>query len=73
MTLSLLNGEVIRAVNRVSGSARSYLTHKLRLKVGDADHPMVDNLNALGLDGAKPDQLMVSLNYQSSLGQGTKV
>lgn len=70
VTYSFLAGQKIRTEVKVRGRMKLYLQQSLRLRIGDSDHAMANDLRAMGLDGKKPLIVMDSDRFQSVFGEG---
>lgn len=70
VTYSHLNNKLLRSTVNARGNYRAYLTHQLRLIIGNSSHNMAENLRILGLDNARPISVLACQNFQSRLSDG---
>ena len=70
VTYSFRERQKMRTEVNVRGRMKLYLRQSIRLKIGDSDHPMANDLRAMGLDGRKPLVVMDSDQFQSVFGEG---
>jgi hypothetical protein len=72
-TYSFRDGKMLRTPVRVRGGLRYHPFQQVRLRVGDAGHPMAADLRALGLDGRKALFFLDSPHFQAVFGAGVPV
>jgi hypothetical protein len=65
ITYSFMNHQLMRTAVKVRGWMKLRLQHGLRLRVGNSQHPMANDLRRLGLDGKKPFLVMDTDRFQS--------
>lgn len=73
VTYSHLDGDILRSAVNARGSYRVHPFHNLRLSMGNSDHEMAKNLNALGLHNQRPITVLSCTNFQSRLNAGAVV
>ncbi|MEU6999786.1 hypothetical protein [Nonomuraea sp. NPDC046570] len=66
-------GNTLRSCVRTRGSCRVHPLPRVRLTVGQADHPLVRQLHELGLDGARPLLCLSAIARQTLRGAGVPV
>lgn len=70
---SYCNQQLLRTTVNVRGKSQISLPGSVRLQVGDGDHVMVQHLNRLGLNNARPLALLWTDCFQSRLNAGVVV
>lgn len=70
VTLSRLDGALVRTHVDVRGRQSARAAGSVRLRVGASAHRMAANLRALDLDGARPFVVMTTDRFQSKLHEG---
>lgn len=70
VTFECVGGQARRTVIQTRGGGRLHGAGDVRLRLGDASHPMAARLRRLALDGARPLTLWVSTRFQSRLNAG---
>ena len=65
-----LGDQDLRTIIQTRGGGYLRRPGTLRLRIGDASHPMADHLNRLALDRSRPLCLWIGTRFQSRLNQG---
>jgi hypothetical protein len=66
-------GKLLRTVVDVKARAKTFMSRKYRVQVGDSDHRMAKNLFKLGLQYTRPFLLQVAQGCQTRLNDGVPV
>ena len=66
-------GKLLRTVVDVKARAKTFMSGKYRVEVGDSDHRMAKNLFKLGFQYAQPFLIQVAQGFQTRLNDGVPV
>jgi hypothetical protein len=72
VTFSKLDDALVRTHVDVRAPTRAHAPGDVRLSVGASAHRMAENLRLLGLDGARPELLVITERFQSLLHAGRR-
>lgn len=70
---SIRNQQVIRSILDTRSPYNVHLPFGYRLTLGDCDHPAINPLRQLGLDGKRPLVLLSSDQFQGRFNEGTVI
>jgi hypothetical protein len=73
VTYSFLDGRLLRTQVHARGAMRYHPLQRVRLRVGDSDHPMARDLRTLGLDGKKALFYLDCPRFQAVFGPGVRI
>ncbi len=73
VTLSNLDGKILRTVINIDARFRAYLKRPVEIKVGQLKHRFADNLRDLGLEGSQTALIMCTDAFRSRLNKGEAV
>jgi hypothetical protein len=73
VTLSNLNGKILRTVINIDAKFRVFLKRQVEIKIGTVKHRFADNLRDLGLEGTQTAIIMCTDAFRSRLNKGEPV
>jgi len=73
VTLSNLDGKILRTVINIDAKFSVYMKRPVEIKIGAVKHRMADNLRDLGLDRIQPSMIMCTDVFRSRLNKGVPV